>query len=265
MGIAITFDGARLAYGSRVVLEVVGLSIPRGSVTTVIGPNGSGKSTLLHAIAGLLRPMTGLVDVHGPSRRAGKGHIAYVLQDTEANRLLPMTVREVVMVGRYGRLGFFGLPRAEDRAAVEAAMARMDVIDLAGRQLRELSGGQRQRVLVAQGLAQGAEVLLLDEPVTGLDLVSQGLIVRAIEDERSNGATVVLTSHDLADAERSDLVVLLAGKVVAFGPPREVLTPRLLREAYGGQVVTVGRGLALDDVHDHGAHDHGAHEQLGRR
>lgn len=246
------FRGARLAYGSRVVLDVDDLRIPGAAVTALIGPNGSGKSTLLSAIAGLVRPVAGEVTVRGrrPARR-NPDRVAYVLQDTDANRLLPMTVREVVMLGRYGRLGFFGLPRRSDREAVETAMARMHVTDLATRQIRELSGGQRQRVLVAQGLVQAADVLLLDEPITGLDLTSQQLIVAAIEEERAEGRTVVLTTHDLRDADRTDHVVLLAGRVVAHGSPSAVLTDAHLREAYGSHLIAIGLALALDDGHDH--------------
>ena len=247
----VIFRDARLAYGSRVALEVADLRIPGAAVTALIGPNGSGKSTLLSAIAGLVTPVTGEVAVGGRPPGHGEERVAYVLQDTAANQLLPMTVREVVMLGRYGRLGFFGIPRRPDREAVESAMERMHVADLATRQIRELSGGQRQRVLVAQGLVQSAGVLLLDEPITGLDLTSQQLIVTAIEEERAAGRTVVLTTHDLRDADRADHVVLLAGRVVAQGPPGDVLVADNLRDAYGRHLIAIGLGLALDDAHDH--------------
>ena len=147
-----------------------------------------------------------------------------MLQTTDVDRTLPVTVRETVTMARYALRGRFGRLRAADRAAVDAALERMDVADLAGRQLHELSGGQRQRVLVAQGLAQQADLLLLDEPVTGLDVVSRELILEAVAAERAAGRTVVVSTHDLDDARRADVVMLLANRVVAFGPPDEVLT-----------------------------------------
>jgi ABC-type Mn2+/Zn2+ transport system ATPase subunit len=256
----ITFRGVRLAYGQRVALDDVDLALPAGGVVALIGPNGSGKSTMLSAIAGLVAPVAGTVEVAGRPAGHRPTGVAYVLQHTEANRLLPMTAREVVMLGRYGRLGLLGVARAADRRAVEEAMGRLAVADLAGRQVRELSGGQRQRVLVAQGLVQDADVLLLDEPITGLDLPSQQLIVRAISDERQRGRTVLLTTHDLRDAARADLVVLLAGRVVAAGPPQEVLVDHHLHEAYGSQLIAVAGGLVLDDGHvHHDAHVHDGH------
>jgi manganese transport system ATP-binding protein len=171
-------------------------------------------------------------------------------------------------MARYARRGAFGRLRARDREAVHRALDAMEVTDLAGRQIHELSGGQRQRVLVAQGLAQQGEVLLLDEPVTGLDVVSRELILAAVEAERAAGRTVVVTTHDLDDARRADLVMLLANRVVAFGPPEEVLTDEPLCAAYGGRVLRVPEGvIVMDDPHhDHGVHVHepGRHD-TGRR
>lgn len=258
---AIVLRGVTLSYGDRRALADVDLELPAGAVTVVIGPNGSGKSTLLHAISGLVTPTSGEVAVLGQPPERVRPRIAHVLQATADNRLLPLTVREVVTMGRYAARGLFGRLRPADHELVDAALARVDVADLASRQLRELSGGQRQRVLVAQGLAQAAEVLLLDEPVTGLDLVSQRRIAAVIDEERQAGRAVVLTTHDLGDAERADVVVLLAGEVVASGAPEEVLVRGNLLRAYGGQLVS--RGVTLDE-HGHGtpdAHDHG--QRLG--
>jgi ABC-type Mn2+/Zn2+ transport system ATPase subunit len=181
--------------------------------------------------------------------------VALVLQSTDVDRTLPVTVREAVTMARYATRGVFGRLRVADRAAVRRSLERMGVADLAVRQFHELSGGQRQRVLVAQGLAQEADLLLLDEPVTGLDVVSRELILDAVAAERSAGATVVVSTHDLADARRADLVMLLANRVVAFGPPDEVLTDGPLRAAYGGRVLRMPDGVVVvDDPH----HDHAA-------
>jgi ABC-type Mn2+/Zn2+ transport system ATPase subunit len=231
-----------------VVLEEATFALPAGAVTALIGPNGAGKSTLLHAIAGLLTPRSGHLDI--PARRH-RGGVAYVLQATHANEHLPITVRETVTMGRYATSGAFGRLRASDRAAVDRAMEAVAVDDLAGRPLRDLSGGQRQRAYVAQGLAQDAEVLLLDEPITGLDLVSRQHILDAIARERDAGRAVLVSTHDLGDAAAADHLLLLAGRVVASGPPSEVLTETNLASAYGGHLLRVGEQTLILDDHPH--------------
>ena len=250
-------SGARLSYGRHVAVDRVDLELTVGTLTTLIGPNGSGKSTLLDAVAGLVDPVSGTVTTTDPGGD-GPARVAYVMQQTRTGALLPMSVLEVVRMGRYGLRGMFGRFRAEDHDAVEDAMSRLEVTSIARRQLRELSGGQRQRVLMAQGLAQRAPVLLLDEPVTGLDLVSRRRITDVIAEECDAGTTVVVSTHDLTDAEGADHVVLLSGRVVAQGPPAEVLTPENLRAAYGGRFIQVGPDdVAVDEhVHPH----HHAHE-----
>ena len=220
--------------------------IPAGTLTVLIGPNGSGKSTILHAIAGLLEPRAGRLAVSLTAR--GAAALAYVLQSTTVNRAMPITVREVVSMGRYASLGAFRRFTGHDRALCAAAMARLAIEELASRRLDELSGGQRQRVFVAQGLAQAADLLLLDEPVTGLDLPSTERIRAVIDEERRRGVTVILTSHQLADAAAADWVLLLAGRVVAAGPPGEVLVPANLSEAYGMSFVAEGGRAVIDDA-----------------
>ncbi len=235
-----------LAYGERVALTASDFDIPAGALTALIGPNGSGKSTILNAIAGLLEPSSGrLAVLAGPHLPAA---LAYVLQSTAVNEAMPVTVREVVGMGRYGSLGSFRRFTARDRALCAAAMERLAITELASRHLDELSGGQRQRVFVAQGLAQAADLLLLDEPITGLDLLSTEHIRAAIDEERERGATVILTTHELADAAAADWVLLLAGRVVAAGPPDEVLVPARLSEAYGVSFVTEGGRTIIDDA-----------------
>ncbi len=237
-----------LGYGARTVLQPATFEIPAGAVTALIGPNGSGKSTLLNAIAGLLPARSGRLEVPA---RAQRGGVAYVLQATDVNEYLPLTVHETVTMGRYATTGLLGRLGPTDRDAVDAAMAALDITDLARRSLHELSGGQQQRVFVAQGLAQGAEMLLLDEPITGIDMVSRQHILDAIDAERAAQRTVVVSTHDLGDASAADHVLLLAGRVVASGPPAAVLTDEHLAEAYGGHLLRLGgRTLILDD-HPH--------------
>ena len=235
-----------LGYPGKVAVDASTFAIPAGSVTAVIGPNGSGKSTMLNAIAGLLEPLAGSLDV--PARRNGMRRIAYVLQTTKVNDALPITVQEVVAMGRYPGLGLYGRLTADDRQAVAAAMHRTGIEPLASRHLQELSGGQRQRVFVAQGLAQDHAILMLDEPLTGIDLPTAQAIDEVIHDERNQGCTVIMTTHDLSEASVADFVVLLSGRVVAAGPPGEILTRENLVSAYGHALLHVDEGtMFIDD------------------
>ena len=245
---AVTATDLVLAYNGRAVLSDATFHIPEGAVTALIGPNGAGKSTVLHAIAGLLRPRSGSLDV--PARRSPSG-VAYVLQATETNENLPITVRDTVTMGRYASAGLLRRLGRDDHDAIDAAMEALAITDLANRPLRELSGGQRQRAFVAQGLAQRAEVLLLDEPITGLDLNSRQHILDAIAAERAAGHAVLLSTHDLGDAAAADHLLLLGGRVVASGAPAEVLTESNLAAAYGGHLLRVGEGTLILDDHPH--------------
>ncbi len=231
-----------MRFGDAAALSDVDMSAPAGSSVAVIGPNGSGKSTLLGALSGAIEPTSGQVTVTGRAP-------ALVLQSTDVDRSLPITVRETVSLARYPTLGLFGRFSQRDRQRVTEAMERLAIDDLESRQLHDLSGGQRQRVLVAQGLAQETGVLLLDEPVNGLDVVSQSIILDVIDEEVAAGRTVVVTTHDLNDARRCDQVLLLDTSAIAFGPPEEVLTEHHLRRAFGGRFIRVGDELLLDDPH----------------
>ncbi len=236
-----------LRYRSRTALQPSDFTIEQGTVAALIGPNGSGKSTVLNAISGLHPPEVGSLTVLGRPPVESRSRIAYVLQSTTVNEALPVTVREVVAMGRYASLGMVRRFGAADRTAVETAMDQAEVSDLATRQLADLSGGQRQRVFVAQGLAQDRDLLLLDEPLTGLDLVSMEIILGVVSRERAAGRTVIMTTHDLGDASQTDHVILLAGRVVAEGPPGEVLTADLLSDAYAHRIVAMEGRVMVDD------------------
>jgi manganese transport system ATP-binding protein len=243
-GVAVRAEDVVLAHDGRVAIKASSFDIPPGKITAVIGPNGSGKSTLLNAIAGLIDPSSGSLVVSP----ADEQRIAYVLQSRKVNDALPVTVREVVTMGRYASRGAYGRLTTTDRQTVDESLGRMAITDLADRHLNELSGGQRQRVFVAQGLAQDHDMLLLDEPLTGLDLISAQAIDSVIHDENAHGCTVVMSTHDLAEARAADHVVLLAGAVVASGAPEEVLTEANLAAAYGDMSVHRDRdGLVIDD------------------
>jgi ABC-type Mn2+/Zn2+ transport system ATPase subunit len=236
-------------HGARVALTGVTLDVEAGTTVAVIGANGSGKSTLLRAIAGLQAPSGGSIDT-------GDLDVSLVLQTTTVDGSLPITVRETVRLARAAERGPWRPLRGEDHAIVAHAMERLQVTDLADRPLHELSGGQRQRVLVAQGLAQRAPILLLDEPVTGLDMVSKEAILRVIAEEAAMGRIVCTSTHDLDEARRCDRAVLLATHLVAEGPPDEVLTEANLHQAFEGRVLRLPDGqLLVDDVH---LHHHGS-------
>lgn len=247
MPAAISIRDLRVTYGEHDALVGVTLDVPASSSLAVIGPNGSGKSTLLGAIARTIPISGGSATVSGPAP-------AHVLQSTDVDKSLPITVRETVSLGRYPTLGLFKRFTGADRDAVDAALERLNIADLEGKQLHDLSGGQRQRVLVAQGLAQDTAVLLLDEPVTGLDVTSQQIILELIDEEVAGGRTVVVTTHSLEEARRCDQVLLLDTRAIAAGTPEQVLTEPNLRQAFGGAFIKVGDQFILDDPHHHHAH-----------
>lgn len=232
--------GVVLGYGAHVAVAASDFTVPSSAVTAIIGPNGSGKSTLLHALAGLVEPRSGSLEVHGEPPTRSWRRLAYVMQSVDLPAGIPITVREAVGMGRYPTMGWFGRPSRRDRARVDWAMARLDIADLADRHLSELSGGQRQRVYVAQGITQEHDTLLLDEPLTGLDIVSARAIDAIIHSEHEHGHSVVLTTHDLDEARAADHVILMSGRVVASGPPAHALSRRHLEVAYG-----------LGALHDH--------------
>ncbi len=239
-------------YRGEAALDALTFTIEAGTSTALVGANGSGKSTLLNTLAGLTRPSSGELTVE-------TDNIAYVLQHRGRGNWMPLSVKEVLRMGRYrGRRPWERL-QAVDRREAATAAERLGVDHLLRHQFSELSGGEQQRVLVAQALAQGAALLLMDEPITGLDMPSQERILAVIEEEARAGVTVVLSTHHLDEAHHCDQVLLLATRLVAAGPPEEVLRPEMLRIAYEAQMFGAHAGhdhppgiLLLDE---HG-HDH---------
>ncbi|MFV0451327.1 MAG: metal ABC transporter ATP-binding protein [Propioniciclava sp.] len=242
-----------LGYGTQgpVAVEASTFTIPHRAVTAIIGPNGSGKSTVLNAVAGILTPVSGDLTVLGGSSQRRPPRTSYVMQSLAFPVGTPITVREAVAMGLWSRLGWFRRPTSDQKERVRNAMDRLNVTDLANRHLDELSGGQRQRVYVAQGLAQPHEAILLDEPLTGLDITSARTIDEIIHSERERGHAVVLTTHDLDEARAADWVILMNGRCVAAGPPDAVLTTQNITHAYGiGSLHEAAAGTFLDDPHD---------------
>ena len=241
----ITTSELEVRYGKTVALTCVNIEMPAGSLVCVIGPNGAGKSAFLKALAGTVELHRGEVSLQG-------SRPSFVLQSTDVDPSLPISVRDVVSLARYPIRGIFKRFQKEDHDAIENALDRLNIRDLEKTQFHELSGGQRQRVLLAQGLAQDSNVMLLDEPITGLDVVSRNTILEMIYEEVKNGRTVIFSSHNLHDASRSDQVLLLKTIPICYGPPDEVLTEINLRSAFGEHHIRVGEQLLIDDPH----HDH---------
>lgn len=236
-----------LRYQDHTAVTASSFDIPAQAVTAIIGPNGSGKSTVLNALAGLIEPDSGHIEVLGEPPTQARRRVSYVLQSVTVPLGTPITVAETVGMGRYPNLGLWRRRSSTDRERVDAAMDRLDITDLAHRHLTELSGGQRQRVYVAQALSQSHDVLLLDEPLTGLDLISARTIDATIHSERDRGCSVVLTTHDLDEARAADHVLLMSGRVVCSGPPEQVLRRDNLEVAYGLGVLHHTAEPFLDD------------------
>jgi ABC-type Mn2+/Zn2+ transport system ATPase subunit len=240
-------------YGSRSALEQVNLAVEAGTLLAVVGPNGAGKSTLLKVMAGLLRPWRGRVEVLGapPGREARR--VAYVPQAEAVDWHFPVTVHDVVMMGRYPLLGPLRRAGRHDRQHVDEALAKVGMTAFRNRQIGNLSGGQRRRVFLARAIAADPALYLLDEPVTGIDATTQEELMDILEEETTRGRTVVATTHDLACAAgRFQRVAMLNRRLVAHGPASLVLDRELLSRTYGGHLLVLGgQPVLLDDAHHH--------------
>jgi ABC-type Mn2+/Zn2+ transport system ATPase subunit len=245
-------------YGEILALAPTSLRFARASSVALVGSNGSGKSTLLGLLAGLVQPSSGSIQLVGGPR------ISFVAQQHQHHRWMPLTVHEVLRMGCFHRLGLLRRVGRAERQLISEVADRLEITDLSRRSFGQLSGGQRQRVLVAQALVDQPDLLLLDEPITGLDLASQETIMRVMDEERHRGATVVFSTHHLEEARRADRVILLAGEVIADGTPSQALQPELLAAAFGGRVIRSGDTPLVLDEHGHGVlHDDCDHTDPG--
>jgi ABC-type Mn2+/Zn2+ transport system ATPase subunit len=229
----ISADHLCVGYGKHPVVEGVMLDMYPGELLVLIGTNGSGKSTLLKTLAGLIHPVHG--DLHVLGQHAGQlpTRVAYLPQHPVSSHTLPLQVRDVVTMGRFAHLGLFKRTSSSDRTIVSSAMQRTGIDEQANKPIRDLSGGQQQRTHLAQVLAREAEILLLDEPTAGLDINGRKLVAELIAAERARGVTVVMATHELADAAQATSVMLLAQRVVSMGPPKDALRDEYLRECSG--------------------------------
>jgi manganese/zinc/iron transport system ATP- binding protein len=211
----------------------------------IVGPNGAGKTTLIRAVLGMVKPAAGQALVYGKPYEEQRRRVAYVPQRGSVDWDFPTSVLDVVLMGRYGRLGWVRRPGAEDRAAAHEALEQVGMSELAGRQISQLSGGQQQRVFLARALVQHADVYFMDEPFQGVDATTERAIVELLRELRTRGKTVVAVHHDLQTVEEYfDRVTLLNVRRIASGPVGEVFTEENLRRTYGGRTAVFGRNGA---------------------
>ena len=243
---ALALTGVTAAYGREPAIEGVTGRVEPGGALALIGPNGAGKSTLIKAVLGLVPLVRGTVEVLGQPPARARGQVAYVPQAEALDRNFPITALQVVLMGRYRRIGWLRRPGAADRAVAVDALARVGLADRAGDRFGTLSGGQRQRVLMARAVAQEARLLLLDEPFTGVDTTSTDLLLDVLDRLRADGVAVVMATHDLSVAHLAcGDACLINRRQVAFGPIEEALTAERLRETYGAGAVVLAGGSTI--------------------
>lgn len=233
-------------YDKTPVLWDISLSVPPGVLVGIVGPNGAGKSTLIKAALGLIKPISGKVEFFGKSLKSVRQQVAYVPQRESVDWDFPVTVRDLVVMGRYGRLGLFHRPREADWAAADHYLGLVGMSNYADRQISQLSGGQQQRVFLARALLQEADVYFMDEPFTGIDLGTETIIVQLLQQLRAKGKTVFVVHHDLNTVESYfDWVILLNMRLIAYGPTREFFTPHYLNATYGKSYALFDEALKL--------------------
>ena len=235
-------------YNGRVALEDITFHLHAGERIAVVGPNGAGKSTLFKVVSGVLQQSAGDVNIFG-SRPRGHVCIAYIPQRSQVDWNFPVSVADVVMMGRSAKLGLLNWPHKRDWEYVHRALEIVELSDLAGRQIGQLSGGQQQRMFIARALAQEAELILMDEPLSGLDTPSQEGLLNLLDTLRDQNVTVMVATHDLDQAARHfDRIMLLNHRIIAFDVPQKVMHTDHLLQAYGGRLkIAPGGTMLVDD------------------
>ncbi len=239
---AIHVEDLTVSYDLKPVLWDVDIDVPKGVLMAIVGPNGAGKSTLIKAIINLLKPVSGHTLFFEKPYREIRKRIAYVPQRSSVDWDFPTTVLDVVLMGRYGHIGWIRRASSADRAAAEEALEKVDMTEFKNRQISELSGGQQQRVFLARALCQDADLYLMDEPFQGVDAKTERAIVELLKSLKDQGKTVVAVHHDLATVrEYFDWVALLNKKIIAYGPVNEVYNQQNIESTYRGKTVNKGK------------------------
>ena len=237
--IGVEIENVTVAYNGKVALHSASLQLQAGSIHGLVGMNGAGKSTLFKAIMGFVKPATGTISIDGLSiHQAQKRNlVAYVPQSEEVDWDFPVSVHDVVMMGRYGYMNLLRIPRAIDKQSVQASLERVEMWEMRDRQIGELSGGQKKRAFFARALAQQGTVLLLDEPFAGVDIKTEKMMIDLLTELRQSGHTILISTHDLASIRTfCDRVVLVNRSILAYGSTDEVFTEENLARAFGGSV-----------------------------
>ncbi|MBK6645145.1 MAG: metal ABC transporter ATP-binding protein [Anaerolineales bacterium] len=237
-----------IGYGDKIVLRELSFQVPHGSRVAVVGPNGAGKSTLFKALVGLLPLQQGNIFIHGEALGLHQDCVAYVPQREEVDWRFPVTVEDVVMMGRFAQMGWLKRATSRDRDAVQKSLMQMGIADLAEQSIGQLSGGQQQRAFLARAIAQEPHILLMDEPFTGVDVTTQEATLRLLDHLQEKKVTAIVSTHDLNLASsRFDLALLLNHRLIAFGAPREVFTKENLAQAFGNSLLVMENGMMLVD------------------
>ena len=243
---AIEAKNLTVDYGQLSVLWDISFAVPSGSLVGVIGPNGAGKSTFLKTALGLVKPITGQVTFFGKPFSEVRSQIAYVPQRSSIDWEFPITVLEVVLMGRYGKLGWLKWPKKADRQAAMNALKTLEIDQLADRQIDQLSGGQQQRVFIARALLQDAEIYLLDEPFVGVDMATKKTCLQLLKTLRKQGKTLFVVHHDLETVQDDfDHVVLLNTSLIAVGPTENVFTSENIARTYGQKGMLLAEATKL--------------------
>lgn len=231
-------ENLSVSYNAHPALDNLSFQVPEGMHVAIVGPNGAGKSTLFKTLVGLMPLRRGRIWVHGEPLGTHRECVAYVPQREEVDWRFPVTVEDVVMMGRYGELGWLRRPGTRDREIVSRVLAQMGVSAFASRPIGDLSGGQQQRVFLARALAQQPHILLMDEPFTGVDATTQEATLSLLDELRAQGVTLMVSTHELnLAASRFERVLLLNRRVIAYGTPAEVFTTEHIMQAFGAQVM----------------------------
>ena len=232
--------GMTVAYQKKAVVENVSFTLPEGKLVALIGPNGAGKSTLLKAILGLVPSISGTVGIYGDTYKKMRSRVGYVPQRESVDWDFPTDALDVVMMGRYGQLGWIKRPGRKEKELAMNTLDKVGMADFARRQISQLSGGQQQRVFLARALAQEADLYFMDEPFAGVDAATEKAIIALLGELRQACKTVLVVHHDLSTVEEYfDHVLLLNKKLIAEGPVQTTFTPELLHETYGGKLAIV--------------------------
>lgn len=236
-------SGITVAYQRKAVVEDVSFTLPEGKLVALIGPNGAGKSTLLKAVLGLVPSIAGEVSIYGDSYKKMRDRVGYVPQRESVDWDFPTDALDVVMMGRYGRLGWIKRPGRREKELAMTTLDKVGMAEFARRQISQLSGGQQQRVFLARALAQEADLYFMDEPFAGVDAATEKAIIALLGELKRAGKTVLVVHHDLSTVEEYfDHVLLLNKKLIAEGPVETTFTPERLHETYGGKLAIVSPG-----------------------